>query len=120
MPRFADDVAAWARKTNADIARVTLDAAMTVHRSITVGDPITNALGQPVQTSNLKNSWGPAPVQSAPGVYDILSDCPYAAVIEYNIRGAQLRSGVGGFHSRELTINAWPLILADAVRKAKA
>jgi hypothetical protein len=117
---FEAAINGFVRKTEQVTDRVLLDAAMTVHRSITVGDPLTGAPGQPVDTSNLKDSWGPVPVKSAPGVYDILSDVIYAPVIEYNIRGATLRSAVGGFHSRALTIAAWQNIVDDAVRKASA
>jgi hypothetical protein len=76
-----------------------------VGESIRVGSPVTGAPGQPVKTGALLASW--VRVQSGPHAVQFYSGLPYASVIEHNLRGAQLRSAVGGFHSVKLTKNGF-------------
>jgi hypothetical protein len=86
------------------------------YESIKLGSPITGSPGQPVGQygpgyhpgtvgGTLRNSWQME--LEAPGRALISSNLIYAAPIEYGIGkfGAlRLRSTVGGFHSRAITI----------------
>ena len=78
--------------------------------SVTDGSGITASPGQPVDTGNLKASWQltfPDPWRA-----EITTACEYARSIEYNLRGATLRSQVGGFHSVALTVGGFRRLVA--------
>jgi hypothetical protein len=80
-----------------------------VGRSIMYGSAVTGAPGQPVYTGALLASWH----RVQRGTFGSLwvSKSPYAHIIEDNLRGATLRSAVGGFHSVTLTRNAFRQIV---------
>ena len=80
-----------------------------VGRSIIWGSATTGAPGQPVDKEQLRPSWRQEFTRR--GVSRWISRKKYAAVIEYNLRGAQLRSKVGGFHSVTLTRIGFPCIV---------
>lgn len=85
--------------------------------SITYGSPVTGAPGQPVDKEKLRPSYKIRSNQSR--VARIVSDSPYAEIIEDNRRGATLRSKVGGFHSIKLTRIGWRRIVAYELKKLK-
>jgi hypothetical protein len=68
-----------------------------------------------VSTGNLKASW--QLTFESPDAALISSNVEYAEIIEDNIRGATLRSKVGGFHSVKLTIAGWQRLVEDETRK---
>jgi len=112
---FTEDLRRFELRTLTRSNAVFVNTASAVKASITDGSPITGAPGQPVDTSFLKNSW--ILDFPAPGVAEITTGCAYAPVIEYNVRGARLRSAVGGFHSVALTVAGFPR-LVEAVNAA--
>jgi hypothetical protein len=79
--------------------------------SITVGSDITGAPGQPVKTGTLLDSWRILEQDEGQKIL-IVSNVLYAPIIEDNLRGATLRSTVGGFHSVKLTKNAFEAIVS--------
>lgn len=82
-----------------------------VGRSITVGSAVTGAPGQPVKTGRLLRSWRKHGSLVNRLVTWASHNVPYATIIEENLRGAMLRSKVGGFHSVELTKRNFPLLV---------
>jgi len=86
-------------------------------RSIKEGSGITGAPGQPVKTGRLRASW--KSVRKNQWAFDVSSDAPYAEIIEYNTRGATLRSRVGGFHSVAITTLNYRLIGRTALAMSK-
>lgn len=125
---FESDLEAFKRKMNAKQRVVFFNVASAIFSSIQNGSPVTGSPGQPVGQYGpgynpgkvggfLKASWQltfPAPDKA-----EIKTDAIYGPVIEYNIRGAQLRSTVGGFHSVAITIAGTEKILAVENAKLK-
>jgi hypothetical protein len=72
-----------------------------VGKSIKDGSLVTGAPGQPIKSGALYDSY--QRVSLGPQQIAWLSESPYAHVIEDNLRGATLRSEVGGFHSVKMT-----------------
>ena len=89
-----------------------------VHRSIVHGSPVTGAPGQPVDTGALRASWRVA--FPSPMAAEIQTELEYAPIIEDNVRGATLRSAVGGFHSVKYTVAGFDRLVADEDRKLGA
>lgn len=92
-----------------------VNVAGATKRSITDGSQVTAAPGQPVDTGALKASWilgFPSPTLA-----EITTNIVYAPVIEDNVRGARLRSKVGGFHSVKLTVAGFQRLVDDETRK---
>ena len=90
-----------------------------VERSVREGSELTGAPGQPVDTSNLRNSW--AWVRESFLVDVLQTNVEYAPFIEdggNDLAAFTLRSEVGGFHSVKLTISAWDDIVNFARRNA--
>lgn len=81
-----------------------------VHRSIAFGSSVTGAPGQPVDTGALRASFRVA--FPTPMVAEITTDLDYAPIIEDNVRGATLRSTVGGFHSVKMTAAGFDRLVA--------
>lgn len=73
-----------------------------VELSATLGSAITGAPGVPVRSGDLLRSYRRVGTEAERNVA-IVSNSPYAHVIEHNRRGAVLRSRVGGFHSLKIT-----------------
>ncbi len=109
---FAGDLLRFRLKVERRANAVFVNVAASTKASITDGSPITGAPGQPVDTSFLKNSW--QLTFPAPNVAEILTGCAYARTIEDNLRGATLRSKVGGFHSVKLTRAGFPRLVEAA------
>ena len=112
---FAEDLAKFAAKSKALQQAHFINTASAVKDSIVNGSPVTGAPGQPVDTGNLKNSWqltfdGPADAT-------VSTNVEYAPVIEDNVRGATLRSQVGGFHSVKLTVGGFERLAETEARK---
>jgi len=85
-----------------------VDCATEVQRSMTEGSEITGAPGQPVDEGFLIGSWIPEFLSDR--VWQTTTNAEYAPGIEDGVgpHGAiTLRSAVGGFHSRKLTIAGW-------------
>jgi hypothetical protein len=72
-----------------------------VGRSIRFGSATTGAPGQPVKSGKLLASWYAR--HNGRWMVHWVSNIRHARAIEHNLRGAQLRSKVGGFHSVKLT-----------------
>lgn len=89
------------RTINARFEQLFYNVDAHVGRSIRIGSPITGAAGQPVKSGALLASW----IRQRRGRWTTgwVSHSPYAHVIEYNLRGAQLHSAVGGFYSVTMT-----------------
>jgi hypothetical protein len=86
-----------------------------VQRSIVEGSEITGAPGQPVDTGALKASWIPEFVSESE--WQTTTNLDYAPIIEDNLRGATLRSPVGGFHSVKRTVAGFPRIVEHVARE---
>ena len=99
-------------------AAIVADSALTVHRSVQEGSPITGAPGQPVDTGALRASW------------QIQFESPYTALVSTNLDYAPAiedgvgpfgpmtqRSLVGGYHSVKLTIAGWQRVVDATVAK---
>jgi len=88
-------------------------------RSITVGSPITGAPGQPVKTGRLLKSWRRQGTARSKNI-SIYTQVPYAPIIEDNLRGATLRSSVGGFHSVKMTVMGFHRIVTYELEQLHA
>lgn len=104
------------------LEEVFLGCVFAAMESIKVGSPLTGALGQPVDTGNLRNSWqlefdAPRNPQRA----EIGTRVQYAAAVEDAVgpHGPVVygKSGVGGSHSVKLTVAGFPNIIADVMRR---
>lgn len=115
MSAFDDALKRFAVKVETQSQAVFVNVASAVQHSITDGSAVTGAPGQPVDTGNLKASWHLE--FETPTSALISTNVEYAPIIEYNERGATLRSKVGGFHSVALTRAGLPLIVADEAKK---
>lgn len=118
---FGGQLRDWGDKTKRREGAVFHTAVFTVHKSITVGSPLTGAPGQPVDTGRLRNSWMITVL--SPREVRILTSMKYARSIEDGLSYAHggkpitLRSQVGGFHSLKLTVASWNRIVEDANRR---
>jgi len=115
MSTFADQLAAFQRKMDQRLNDVFVGTAVAVKGSIVDGSPITAAPGQPVDTGALRLSWildFETPTRAL-----VSTKLVYAPVIEHNIRGATLRSTVGGFGSVKLTVGGFERLVAAEVAK---
>jgi len=99
---FSTDLKRFGMKIEQQNAEIFLGIVGEAARSVIEGSQLTGAPGQPVQTGNLKASW--QTTFESPTVALISTNVEYAPIIEYNVRGATLRSAVGGFHSVAQTI----------------
>ena len=88
-----------------------------VGRSIRFGSAVTGAPGQPVRSGKLLRSWR----HRSDGKYKTYwtSNARHARIIEHNLRGAILRSRVGGFHSVKLTAAGFRAIVRHELRIVK-
>lgn len=115
---FADELRRFA-KVNKELYDDTIkEIGQMTYWSIKNGSPITGAPGQPVKTGKLRSSWKLVWVNQY--AFDIFSNVEYASIIEFNSRGAKLRSHVGGFHSVAITTMNYNLIIKYALQKAGA
>lgn len=112
---FMEDMKQAAANIRARENKLQSRLAERVFNSIRDGDTATGAPGQPVDTGALYKSWRKRKV--ARREWEIVSNSPYADVIEENRRGATLRSSVGGFHSVKLTRLGWNRLVAEEVAK---
>lgn len=115
MGAFKEDVLRFTRTVEAKHKHVFAGIATAVHDSIVNGSAITGAPGQPVDTGTLKASWQPEFIDA--NTFQTSTNVEYAPVIEDNLRGATLRSSVGGFHSVALTVAGFDRIVASEVAK---
>lgn len=113
---FERDLAAFAAKTEAKRRAVFVNTVSAVKDSIVNGSSVTGAPGQPVQTANLKDSWDHEFAAGGEAA-TIFTNVEYAPVIEDNVRGATLRSQVGGFHSVKLTVAGFDRLVQGEAEK---
>ena len=112
---FESDLAAFAAKTEAKRRAVFVNTVSAVQDSVVNGSAVTGAPGQPVDTGTLKDSWR-LDFDGADSAL-ISTKVEYAPVIEDNLRGASLRSQVGGFHSVKLTVAGFERLVDAEVAK---
>ena len=112
---FADDLARFATKTQGKSNALFTNVASGVKESIVNGSAVTGAPGQPVDTGTLKASW--QLTFESKNAALVSTNVAYAPVIEDNIRGATLRSEVGGFHSVKLTVGGFDRIVESELAK---
>lgn len=118
---FSDDLKRFTVKldtTERDIFTGVVDLALV---SIQDGSEITGSPGQPVDTGELKTSWGKW--YESDNVAHIDTNINYAPYIEQggNSRGPfTLRSSVGGFNSVEWTLAGFDLIVGHVTEEVKA
>lgn len=112
---FESDLARFFANTKYKTQAAFINTASAVKESVVNGSPLTSAPGQPVDTGNLKASW--QLTFESPTAALISTNVEYAPVIEYNTRGATLRSQVGGFHSVALTVGGFERLVEAEVRK---
>lgn len=133
MGRALDEANRFVALVHARSKAVFEGGSQRVETSMLEGSEITGAPGQPVDTANLKNSFEKdrpeewlfrmaTGVEYAPAIEEGIQE-PY----EHHITGETitpsamtLRSQVGGFHSRKLTVAGWQGIVDAAVVEAKA
>jgi hypothetical protein len=113
---FRDGINGFIRRVEARHRSVFVGVCTAVHDSIVNGSAVTGAPGQPVDSGNLKASWVPEFVDA--NTFQTTTNVEYAPIIEHNLRGATLRSSVGGFHSVALTVAGFDRIVASEVAKA--
>lgn len=114
---FAVDMARVDRNVRSKVYDLIDAVAAHAEVSIKYGSPVTGSPGQPVEFENLRKSYNA--VRLGRASVNIISDLPYAEIIENNRRGAQLRSSVGGFHSIKITRIGWGRLVAYEARKIK-
>ena len=119
---YGEDMARAVRNATSATKEVFVGTVLALHESIKVGSPVTGAPGQPVDTGNLRNSWGfefdsdtsaliSTPVEYAAAVEDGVG--PHGPVQYGN-------SGVGGSHSVALTVMGAPRVVElEAERVAR-
>jgi hypothetical protein len=113
---FANDFARDVDAVMHDASDVLDISAQLALQSIQFGSPLTGAPGQPVDTSNLRNSWQDEKV--SPTEHVISTPVEYAQPIEDGIGPhgpLTLRSAVGGFHSIAQTVANFDRIVDAAV-----
>lgn len=117
MSAFSDYVRAHGERAGQNLRAIFLITVTEVQRSIQTGSPLTGALGQPVQTGNLRDSY--QLVFPLPTLAVIESDLPYALVIESGVGRfgpITIRSSVGGIGSIRATRQNFDRIV-EAARK---
>ena len=126
---FESDLAAFMAKTRYKTQAAFVNTCVAVKESIVNGSAITGAPGQPVGQygpgyhpgmvgGTLKASWQLMFVGATAAL--IATNVKYAQVIEDNVRGAKLRSTVGGFHSVKLTVAGFDRLVDAEVAKVSA
>jgi len=139
---FTEDLQAFRDKVERRARHVFVEGTSRVRSSVTDGDPVTGAPGQPVDTGTLKGSWQEQFVEPWRSI--VSTNVAYARAIEEGViepherqaytrsdgvevsattvRGSTitLRSEVGGFHSVKLTRAGWPRIVRDIVGRDAA
>lgn len=115
MSDFAGDLNRFVLNLRAKERAVFVNTASAVKGSIVDGSPLTGAPGQPVDTGTLKASW--QLTFSGPSTAEVSTNTEYAPIIEYNVRGAHLRSTVGGFHSVAMTVAGFERLVEAETRK---
>ena len=112
---FSSDIKRFVAKLESREAALFANTVSAVRESITVGSAVTGAPGQPVDTSNLLNSWH---IQFE-GVRRaaIITNVNYARDIEDRTRRQRLKSAVGGFHSVKLTRTGFKRLVEHEARK---
>jgi hypothetical protein len=114
---FSRTITGWGADAERKVTRAFHIATDEVQRSVVYGSERTGAPGQPVDTGLLRASW--IAEFLSPSRWQLTTNTEYAPVIESNLRGATLKSKVGGFHSVKLTRAGWSRIVAFAAAEAR-
>ena len=118
MIRFSDQLDAVMETLRQRQRDVFLGTAEALQQSMVEGSAVTGSPGQPVDTSALKGSWQ----ETFPGEWQwqTTTNVVYAPGIEEG-EGPHgpmtLRSEVGGFHSRKLTVAGFDDLVDSVVRE---
>lgn len=112
---FESDIRSFGLKVQTRLKDVVTESGIEVQRSLVEGSELTGAPGQPVDTGNLKSSF--IAERLSDYEWQITTNVEYAPEIEENLRGATLRSKVGGFHSKALTEAGFPRIVDVSVKR---
>jgi hypothetical protein len=128
---FSADLNKFVLKLERGSRAVFTGAVEEVHRSVTVGSPLTGAPGQPVDTGFLLNSW--VLRYTSRTTAETSTHASYAPVIEYKLPSAYDPSGqdrpprepgrrhrkstIGGNRSVALTVGGWQNIVDHVARK---
>jgi len=118
---FRRGIESWVESVETDSHAVFVAVATEVHRSVTVGSPVTGAPGQPVQRGTLRDSW--IPEFTSRWTFQTTTNLPYALPIELGIGPfgpLTLRSQVGGFHSVARTRVGFPSIIAFVMAQPRS
>lgn len=86
-----------------------------IHRSIVFGSEITGAPGQPVDTSNLRDSW--IPQHLGPMQWQDTTNVDYAQHVEDNVRGVTFKNH--GPHSVKMTKAGYDNIVETVLKEVK-
>jgi hypothetical protein len=111
---FKDDIKKHIANIKKREGQLFKEATELAYESVRFGSPITGAPGQPVEFGDLLASWR-LEIRSK-RVAAMFTPLFYGPIIEDNLRGAQLRSSVGGFHSVLRTRLAWQQIVDHVAR----
>lgn len=126
---FADDLRAFRSKVHQRERDIFVGSVGAVHGSVTTGSAVTSAPGQPVDTSNLLNSWQETYPeqwvgQTATNVEYAVSieegqQAPYttAAGTSVTPKPIVFKSAVGGAHSVKMTRAGWNPLVRSVVRE---
>ena len=120
---FEGDIARFVTKTFVRQKFIFFGVANELKTSITEGSSITGSPGQPVQSSDLKNSWDlrfeelflasiTTPIIYARGIEEGMREDASGTVIQLS-----QKSPVGGFHSVKLTRAGFQKLVNDVVRR---
>lgn len=98
---FASDIDRFMNKVERRERSLYNNICDHVRSSVLYGSATTGAPGQPVDTTRLIRSWNIDRPTARRFIFS--TGLSYAPTIEDNLRGATLRSTVGGFHSVKIT-----------------
>lgn len=115
---FGSEVEAFEKLVEQRARDIFVGCGTEVQRSIVDGSEITGAPGQPVDQGILKGSW--IPEFTGEWDWQTTTNTEHAPPIEDGVGPhgpLTLRSAVGGFHSRKLTIAGWDRIVEAVTRR---
>jgi hypothetical protein len=112
VSEFDDALTKFIVKVDQNAKDVFADIVGKTHESIVDGSQITGALGQPVDTGNLRTSWNTQFTGDTEAV--IQTNVEYAPYVEDNVNDVQFKNH--GPHSVKQTIAAFERIVEQSVK----